>query len=252
MINFDGEEYTKRDGKKERLFNKLLNLQQESKHEPTILDIGCGNGELTARLPKEFDANRVIGIDKSESQITEATRLHNHPSLEFKQADITTDTLGINADIILSNAAMHWVKNQKSAYNNIKKHLAEDGVVLIHQGYNGCYKELHDIAEKVFNDLYGNCLDTPSSEDALYYPTLDEYINLVNTVGFTPVKIRVTHDIRPIDSHVETFTATSLNIYREPLTPEQEQTYISTFQKRANNLTHETERRLYATLKNNC
>src|SRR5574337_2007767 len=47
-------------------------IREEPLRERTVLDVGCGNGRLTFALAGE--AGRIIGIDRSDQAIEQATR----------------------------------------------------------------------------------------------------------------------------------------------------------------------------------
>jgi trans-aconitate 2-methyltransferase len=66
----------------------LIDLLQPRAGE-RILDLGCGSGQLTAKIA-EGGAD-VIGIDRSEEMMAEARR--NFPSLKFDVADAANFTL---------------------------------------------------------------------------------------------------------------------------------------------------------------
>ncbi len=55
-----------------------------------VLDVGCGTGEISLRIRKEFQTKHVTGIDLAESHIRRATeRAGGDAGLTFKQADAT-------------------------------------------------------------------------------------------------------------------------------------------------------------------
>lgn len=73
-----------------------------------ILDVGCGTGDLTARLAELAPQGQVVGIDASSSMIGEARR--RHPGVRFEECaaqDITAD-IG-SFDLAVSTAVLHWI-----------------------------------------------------------------------------------------------------------------------------------------------
>lgn len=56
---------------------------------PSILDVGCGTGEITSRLARKYPRARVLGIDVLESSIAVARQRYAllAPRLEFHQGD---------------------------------------------------------------------------------------------------------------------------------------------------------------------
>ena len=70
-----------------------------------ILDMGCGTGELTARIA-ESGAD-VVGLDTSESMIVRARQ--SFPYLSFQVGDARTFVTHQSFDAIFSNATLHWI-----------------------------------------------------------------------------------------------------------------------------------------------
>ena len=49
-----------------------------------VVDLGCGTGELTARLHRELAAGETLGIDRSEAMLARApTPVSGHPMRVF-------------------------------------------------------------------------------------------------------------------------------------------------------------------------
>src|SRR6478609_3861245 len=48
-----------------------------------ILDVGCGHGDLTARLAGLVPDGEVVGIDASADMVTTAAQRHQAPNLRF-------------------------------------------------------------------------------------------------------------------------------------------------------------------------
>jgi ubiquinone/menaquinone biosynthesis C-methylase UbiE len=77
----------------------------------TILDLGCGSGEFTARLAEIVTEGRVIGVEPDASML-EAARRHQNRRLKFVRAsaedfDQVIDEGSI--DKVISRSMLHWV-----------------------------------------------------------------------------------------------------------------------------------------------
>ncbi len=69
---------------------KLLLQRIFSRRDLEILDVGCGTGEISSRLVKEFSPNRVIGLDLSEMNLRRAGEKYpssQFPGLSFEQGN---------------------------------------------------------------------------------------------------------------------------------------------------------------------
>ena len=80
-----------------------------------ILDLGCGSGQLTAKIAE--GGAQVMGIDRSEEMIAEAQR--NFPALQFKVADAANFTVDSPVDAVFSNAVLHWVKDADGVASSV-------------------------------------------------------------------------------------------------------------------------------------
>jgi trans-aconitate 2-methyltransferase len=108
----------------------------------TIYDLGCGTGYLTNQLAEKFPQARVTGIDKSPEMLAEARREfptstdgHDRVGplqrMTWVQADIATWRPAAPADLIFSNAALHWVPNHETLMPALLEALRPGGVLAV-------------------------------------------------------------------------------------------------------------------------
>jgi trans-aconitate 2-methyltransferase len=74
----------------------------------TIVDLGCGAGNVTRTLLDRWPDTRVLGIDSSAEMIAAAAQ-HASERLAFAVGDLTTWRPAEPVDVIISNATLHWV-----------------------------------------------------------------------------------------------------------------------------------------------
>lgn len=111
----------------ERLLNGLNFTGSES-----ILDIGCGDGKITALLANKVPQGTVIGIDPSDSMLDKAAITQQKvglANLTFQKGAAEDFHLDLRFDHIIAIHVMHWVKNQEKALRNIQIHLKPQGHV---------------------------------------------------------------------------------------------------------------------------
>lgn len=77
----------------------------------SVVDLGCGPGTLTATLAQRWPDARVLGIDSSADMLaqTRATAAKGRAGLDFAQGDIAAWRPDADTDVVVSNAALHWV-----------------------------------------------------------------------------------------------------------------------------------------------
>ncbi len=102
----------------------------EAKTGERILDIGCGTGQLTAEVAR--GGAQTLGIDSSREMI--ATARENFPHLHFEVADATALSFENEFDAVMSNAALHWIRDQRSAIASIARALKPGGRFVFEMG----------------------------------------------------------------------------------------------------------------------
>ena len=95
-----------------------------------VLDVGCGDGRITAEIAAHVPRGSVLGVDASSAMIAFA-KAHAagpaHPNLSFEVGDARK--LGFHAafDLVVSFNALHWVVEQAEALSGIHAALRPGG-----------------------------------------------------------------------------------------------------------------------------
>lgn len=152
---------------------KLLNPQKNE----TILDIGCGTGDLTQKISKL--SKQVTGIDNSPEMIQAAQK--KYPELLFVQADARDFQLNKKFDAIFSNAVLHWIPQADKMIINTNQHLTIGGRLVVEFGGKGCnYSIISALKEQLDNYK----ITYPNIDDILFYPSVSQYSHLLEKYGF--------------------------------------------------------------------
>lgn len=97
-----------------------------------ILDLGCGDGALTAKL---VDMGcRVVGVDSSAEQIEAARKL----GLEAHVTDGHALDFEGEFDAVFSNAALHWMGHPDEVIAGVRRALKPGGRFVAECGGHGC------------------------------------------------------------------------------------------------------------------
>ncbi len=103
-----------------------------------VLDIGCGDGKVTARLAAELERGEVLGIDSSPDMIRLAKKAHGKGrNLDFCLADARSLSFTAEFDVIFSNAALHWIRDHRPVVQGMFNALKPGGRVLVQMGGKG-------------------------------------------------------------------------------------------------------------------
>lgn len=99
----------------------------------TVLDLGCGTGELAARIAES--GATVIGIDSDPSMIAAARE--RLPDAELRVADGHDFAVEEPVDAVFSNAALHWMPAAVEVLGCVSDALRHGGRFVAEMGAKG-------------------------------------------------------------------------------------------------------------------
>ncbi|MHB8481153.1 MAG: class I SAM-dependent methyltransferase [Nitrospiria bacterium] len=137
-----------------------------------VLDIACGTGYGTELL-KEAGAKSVTGVDISKKAINDASQKHKISGVNFIEGSIIDFSESIKYDLIVSFETIEHVEDYKSALNNLKSLLNEDGILII------------STPNRTVNSP--QCCSIDDKPGGLYHVrefTFDEFENTLTTSGY--------------------------------------------------------------------
>ena len=71
-----------------RLQPGVLRIIEKQLLQDSVLDLGCGNGELARELARRGHSGRYVGLDSSDELLAAARREQSHPRVSFENADL--------------------------------------------------------------------------------------------------------------------------------------------------------------------
>src|SRR5262249_41462664 len=117
-----------------------------------ILDVGCGDGKITAEIAARVPRGSVLGVDPSQNMIALAASHFGpatRPNLRFEVADVRHLTYRQEFDRVISLNALHWVPEQDAALRSIRTALVDAGQALLRFVPQGRRISLEDVLEDV-------------------------------------------------------------------------------------------------------
>jgi trans-aconitate 2-methyltransferase len=100
----------------------------------SIYDLGCGPGTITRLLAERWPGAAVTGVDSSADMLAKAKR--EAPAVTFELADIAYWSPSAPADLLFSNATLHWLDHHALLLPRLISHLAPGGVLAIQMPCN--------------------------------------------------------------------------------------------------------------------
>lgn len=160
-----------------------------------VLDLGCGDGKITAFISKECSQGLVVGYDISPNMITFASSLFRKDTftnLLFQEGDIAILPFRDQFDLAVAFCSLHYVVEQQKALAAIHKSLGPKGKLLF-VGPGRDSTSVANISETLIKSEKWAAHFPHFSKQRVYY-TKDEYIARLQEAGFEPICFDVTHD----------------------------------------------------------
>jgi malonyl-CoA O-methyltransferase len=100
------------------------NCQNNSFIPTSILELGCGTGQLTSLLCEAFPFTQITAIDIAPAMIDIASSKNLH-NVEFQVSGVENFTSRHKYDIIISNAAIQWLEDPGKALATLNNFLSD-------------------------------------------------------------------------------------------------------------------------------
>lgn len=199
----------------------------------SVLDLGCGPGELTAVLARVLADSEVTGVDRSARMLERARRFAG-PRLTFRQGDIeaAVDDLGAFG-LVLSNAALQWVDDHARFFPRLLAALAPGAQLAVQMPDNHdhpSHRLARDLArQRPFAEALGGYVRETQ------VLRLERYAELLEAAGLERIEcvVRVYgHRLPGTRSVVEWTRGTTLVPYLARLEPEGAEAFLAAYEAR--------------------
>lgn len=95
----------------------------------SLVDLGCGPGNVADALLGRWPQATYVGIDISVEMLDRARDAH--PSLDWRLDDAATWAPSTQPDLIFSNATLHWLDDHETLYPRLLGCLGPGGVLAV-------------------------------------------------------------------------------------------------------------------------
>jgi trans-aconitate 2-methyltransferase len=115
-----------------------------------LLDLGCGDGKLSARIAEQLPRGTVLGVDASASMVAYAQQqFGGRSNLHFEVADARRLEFDARFDHLVSFNALHWVPQQELALRGMRRALRPGGRAQLRLVTKADLTSLEEVAEVV-------------------------------------------------------------------------------------------------------
>ena len=154
MHKWDPEVYEKSSSTQKKWAEEVISKIQITGNE-RILDIGCGDGKITAYIASLVPAGSVVGIDNSAEMISFAQSRFSQarwPNLSFQYGDASDLRYQNEFDLVVSFACLHWLLDHRPVLEGIRRSLKSDGRLFIQFGGRGNADEILRVADQKISE----------------------------------------------------------------------------------------------------
>jgi trans-aconitate methyltransferase len=186
-----------------------------------ILDLGCGDGVLTAELAAL--GCEVVGVDGSAAQVAAArargldARVGDGEQLDFDE----------EFDAVFSNAALHWMKRADRVVDGVWRALRPGGRFVAECGGHGCVAK---IERALIAALEARGYDGRAA-DPWYFPSTEEYSELLAARGFAIDSIALIPRPTPLPGDVTGWLETFAESFTSVLPPDERAAFLAEVQE---------------------
>ena len=165
-----------------------------------VFDLGCGAGNVTRLLKARWPDAQITGVDDSAEMLARAAK--SVAEVNWVQQSLANWQPEHAADVIYSNAALHWLPDHRALFAKLVNQLAPGGVLAVQMPRNFGAPSHTIIAETVLSGPWRVTLEpllrpAPVATPNVYYDLLSgrvsnvdiwesEYLQILE--GVDPVK----------------------------------------------------------------
>jgi len=149
MTEWDAQAYRDVSSLQQWLADKSLSSLQFEGDE-RVLDLGCGDGRISAEIAARLPHGSVLGADASQEMIAFAARAFpsaTHANLRFQVVDAAMLPFADEFDLVVSFNCLHWVRDQAAALRGIRAALRPGGRTHLRFVPHGARRSLEHVIE---------------------------------------------------------------------------------------------------------
>ena len=158
-------------------FQKLVKFLDKKGRPLEILEIGCGNGWLSANLAKHNTQWEIVGTDINNTELEQAKRVFDSlDRLDFLYFDLNSNEWGYKKfDIIIFAASIQYFQSIKQTIDNALVLLKPGGEIHIIDSIFYQANEIESARKRTLD--YYNSIGFPRAAEHYFHHTVNELEN---------------------------------------------------------------------------
>nr|WP_322876662.1 methyltransferase domain-containing protein [Pseudocalidococcus azoricus] len=181
-----------------------------------VLDLGCGDGVLTAKL--QALGCEVVGVDSSPDLIATARAM----GVAVHLLDAQALNFQAEFDAVFSNAALHWMQKPDQVIAGVWQALKPGGRFVGEFGGHGNIATIQTALNRTLEKRGAN----PAAINPWYFPTVEEYQARLVAIGFTVNQIVLIPRPTQLPTDMRAWLTTFAQPYLGLITPPERNTFL--------------------------
>lgn len=201
----------------------------------SVIDLGCGSGELTAWLHRRLEAVSTLGVDSSTTML-ERARAQSAPGLAFEMGDIDhfeeAPWGNRQYGLVFANASLQWVPDHEALFPRLRSLIAPGGQFAVQMPANEGHVSHVTAMALAREEPYATALG--GYERPLTVLPPPRYAELLHELGFEAQSVRLQiypHVLPGPESVVEWVSGTFLTAYRSRLPAALYETFFEEYRR---------------------
>ena len=132
-MTWDPQQYSRFAGQRLRPALDLI-ARIPIEHPSTVVDLGCGTGNVTRLLRSRWPDASITGVDGSPQMLAEARK--TQADIGWEEIDVAGWNPPAKFDLVFSNAALHWLDEHPALFARLCGNVGGGGVLAVQMPRN--------------------------------------------------------------------------------------------------------------------
>ncbi len=197
-----------------------------------VVDLGCGTGELTARLHAHLLARATLGLDNAPTMLARSQAV-TADGLRFELGDIAAFAPAEPYDLVFSNAALQWLPDHATLLPRLTTAVADGGQLAIQMSANDDHPSHATAAEIAAEPPFREALEGYVRQSGVLPP--EAYAVLLHRLDYREQHVRLQvygHRLGSRDEVIEWVKGTLLTDYQQRLPADLYAAFLARYRER--------------------